>query len=251
MKRNPSLQDNSVRNKRLVLFGAIIFIVVLIGLAVSLSLFLKNSGQSTTVTIGNYNDYIKNLPNSERAKIESALYSVINMNTDGDTPNISDALIRQNSYEQTTKDGTFTSIFIVDIPSIRQSYKLTNYYSPPEPGQKSSYDYTILATCLDKSDLIYGDFNCKDRLSVENGLIKSDPIINLLPYKTNFYTVALRPGQTQSEGDKIQLQLTIYTVPRLGIEATPEKFEQYKKEISEWLRSNGLNSDDYEFIMST
>ena len=58
--------------------------------------------------------------------------------------------------------------FIVDIPSISQSYVVTNYYSPLSPEISGLTDYTTLVTCPDSSQLIYGDFNCIDRFVWEN-----------------------------------------------------------------------------------
>ena len=78
-----------------------------------------------------------------------------------------------------------------------------------------------------------------------------DPIIQYLPRETNFYSVKYVPNPEEQSSDKKRLRITIFEVPKLGIYATPEKKAQYKTETEEWIRSLGLEPNNYIFIFST
>lgn len=119
--------------------------------------------------IASYEEQVANLPDIEDDTISIQLNGTLELN--GVSKAITDATIREGSYSQKLTDASkmiYLTNFIVDIPSISQSYVVTNYYSPLSPEISGLTDYTTLVTCPDSSQLIYGDFNCIDRFTWED-----------------------------------------------------------------------------------
>ena len=79
----------------------------------------------------------------------------------------------------------------------------------------------------------------------------TDPIIEYMPYDTNFYSVRYAPNLDAKPGEEKALDITIYEVPRLGIYTTPQKKAEYKAEVEEWIRSKGLDPTTYKIFFST
>ena len=130
---------------------------------------LSSSGQGALLTsITNYDDIVKNLPNSEKSAIYQQISNTLKQN--GITQQVNDATIRDNSYMQTISDYErmiYKTTFIVDIPSIKQSYKVQDMYSPMPVEKTQLYDYTTQVICLDEAQLVFGNFNCQDRFTTE------------------------------------------------------------------------------------
>lgn len=81
----------------------------------------------------------------------------------------------------------------------------------------------------------------------------TDPILSYLPHDTNFYSVKYTPAEDEGVNGNTKKLLTviIYEVPRLGIYATPEKKAEYKAEIEDWMRSVGLDPNNYTLFFTT
>lgn len=115
------------------------------------------------VVVGNLTKEVPTLKESEVSAIESALYQRVKSYTKNP----------KNDYKGTVTAGSYkkvfdtytggdaprqvpTVIFLVDIPAVKQNYKVT--FS----GGKG-YPYGILyVLCPNKDQLKYGDFGCKD-----------------------------------------------------------------------------------------
>lgn len=122
--------------------------------------------------IRNFHQVVQTLPDSEYQAIKAAISYTLISNGINDDSKISDATIRNGSYSQSISDpqlSIYVTNFIVDIPSIKQSYNVQDTWSPLSTDVTHLYDYTTLVTCLDSSQLIYGNFNCTDRLKQETG----------------------------------------------------------------------------------
>jgi hypothetical protein len=113
------------------------------------------------------------LPDSRIVLIEGNLFDTIKSNvTENAELNVTDAKLRESSYDQNLQDADkqiYFTTFIVDIPSLKQSYRVNDYYSPFSADVSGLYDYTTLILCLERSELIYGEFNCVDRIEIERG----------------------------------------------------------------------------------
>ena len=110
----------------------------------------------------------QNLPREEILNIQRQIGYTLRLNkVSGDH---GDIVIRKNSYRQTMTNADkliYQTDFIIDLPKVKQSYQVKDSYSPLPAETAGLYDYTTLILCLDKSQLIYGDFSCNDRIKSE------------------------------------------------------------------------------------
>ena len=110
----------------------------------------------------------QNLPREEILNIQRQIGYTLRLNKV--SGGHGDIIIRKNSYHQTMTDADkliYQTDFIIDLPKVKQSYRVKDSYSPLPAETSGLYDYTTLILCLDKSQLIYGDFNCNDRIKSE------------------------------------------------------------------------------------
>ena len=133
----------------------------------------SRSSNSNEITPEDYpvkklNQVAQNLPREEILNIQRQIGYTLRLNkVSGDH---GDIIIRKNSYRQTMTDADkliYQTDFIIDLPKVKQSYQVKDSYSPLPAETSGLYDYTTLILCLDKSQLIYGDFNCNDRIKSE------------------------------------------------------------------------------------
>lgn len=118
--------------------------------------------------INNYDAIVHNLPITTRNETNRMLLYTLYANNIHTKP--SDITIRKGSYSQSIIDTNlmiYRTTYIVDIPSIKQSYQVSNLYSPIPKNNPTSYTTTV--TCLDSANLIYGPFNCTDQIKQERG----------------------------------------------------------------------------------
>lgn len=225
-----------------------IIIVVVFGIAtlVSVGFFIANlittQNNTDSIRINNYDKYVSNIADSERTALEKLLFETVTYN-ETDTEKIKaidDAVIREGSYSQTQDDGVYRTSFTVDIESIKQTYQLRNLYSRLSIEESGLYDYTSLVICPEKSQLKFGEFTCRDRISTEAGITKADPVLQYLPVSNLDYSLDRDPN---SEELKLIAKLNINEVDRrLGEEAV---VASYKESIRKWFESKQLTIDDY------
>jgi len=130
---------------------------------------ISSSGDSAQSTqISNLSSTVHNIPDSELTSINNMVDYTLNLNgIDGQVDDIS---IRDGSYSQSLIDNNrliYQTTFIIDIPSLQQSYYVKDLYSPLPVEQSGLYDYTVQVTCPNDSQLIYSPFDCIDRISFE------------------------------------------------------------------------------------
>lgn len=228
--------------KRLVILISIVGIFLLLLAVLLLIFFPRSSGYEGAIRINNYDSYVKNLPSSERNAMEATLYETVSQNLDNGTNvhTVSDAIIRNESYSQSFDKKIYTTSFIIDIESIKQSYEIKNVYSRLSVEESGLHDYTSLVLCLDKAKLIYGEFTCKDRLSQEAGIEYSDPILKYLPQSTLDYTLTM---DSTSKNLHLVAKLNLTEVDyKIGVE---DAVNQYKLELKDWFISKGLDINNY------
>lgn len=220
-------------------FGFVLLVLVVLGFYFN---SISESSNNQRIAIKNFNQYVKNISSDEQAGLEEMLYNTVLMNNVSEEKivSINDATIREGSYEQDKQNDIYKTIFIVDIESIKQSYRIKNLYSKLEPEQSGLYDYTRSVLCLEKNKLLYGEFNCKDRSSQERGLEQSDPILQHLPLSTLDYTVR---QDMNSKELKLIAEISLSAVDyKMGEEAS---VNEYKNRLRAWFQSVDLNIDDY------
>lgn len=115
---------------------------------------IKNTGQ------------LKNLPESEIAEIQAALYSTLSDNVD-DAVSVSDVEIRDQSISQSYDSDShkYTTSFLIDIPSLKQTYQAKDVYSLIPANQPK--DYNPLVLCPTSDQLKWASFTCTDRIKQE------------------------------------------------------------------------------------
>ena len=119
-------------------------------------------------SINNFGNVVDILPDDEYRRILDTVNYTMKLNNI--TSPVSDVVIRDGSYQQSLTDTNkliYLTEFTIDIPSLRQSYFVRDYYSPLPVEQSGLYDYTIQVSCPNSSQLIYEPFNCTDRVNYE------------------------------------------------------------------------------------
>lgn len=124
---------------------------------------------STVVNVKDIASVIKNVSSGELATLNDQ----INITVSSNAPNKGSVTgeIREGSYKQEYNEATsvYTTTFMLDIPKLKQSYYVTDLYSPLPQSQSKLYDYTQLVQCPTKDQLKYGEFQCTDRIKKERG----------------------------------------------------------------------------------
>lgn len=225
-------------NRRLRLIAIISIIIIALGM-ISLVIWLtisNNTGRPAGVdgtTIQNYDQKVKNLSNGRKINIEEALFNIVKENG-ADPTKIKDAAIRDGSDIQTADNETqFSGSFIVDIPSIQQSYKISYLYSKTNDGYDSGYP--VVASCVDAVDVVYDSFSCKDTTSWEK---PNDVLIEKLPHKTAYYTIT---GSEVEDKKFIVVKIMVNT----NSARTRQFFQNYKTDAQNWLLSQGVDLSGY------
>lgn len=131
---------------------------------------LRTEGNTTYYVnnIANYDSTVTNLPQAEADAIYFQLNYTLGLN--GVNRAVTDAVIRDSSYRQQITDTEhmiYETTFIIDIPSLKQSYSVIDKYSPLPMEESGLTDYTTLVLCPNTDDLIYGEFQCIDRVKWE------------------------------------------------------------------------------------
>lgn len=190
----------------------------------------SNKGMPST-SITNYSNTVSNLPGDYKDKMQSFLFNIIKLNNSTvDPASIKDSLIREGSHSQKNpKSGQYSGSFIVDIPSLRQSYKITYKYSREDDGFDSGYPF--ISSCVDTSELIYEAFNCKNPQYWET---PDDPLLQKLPYKGSNYTISYY----DEKNIIVKISLTYSS-------GTDKFFKSYAEEARAWLVSQGFNLENY------
>lgn len=121
----------------------------------------------------NNSSFLKNvpiLPQYELDRLNKEVRRIVKLNNTSRNLSKYDIVIRDNSLKQTynNKEFTYVTDFIVDLPSVKQSYRVHDeYYMIPH---RYNNDYALLVTCPHPEDLIYPSFKCTDRIKQEGGI---------------------------------------------------------------------------------
>ncbi|MCL1929540.1 hypothetical protein FWF93_00060 [Candidatus Saccharibacteria bacterium] len=118
--------------------------------------------------------------------------------------------------------------FIVDIPSLEQSYCITSDYDA-DSGYGNSTVW-----CLEESAWIYEGFSCKDQYSTGIGLPQADDLLQNMPHEEADFAVDVSQDGFDDDTGKLNLDVTIKT----------DK-ESASSALDDWIESNGANPDDY------
>lgn len=228
------------RNKILINSILLIMALVISVSAIYIIIESKNS-YGDSIKISNLDKYTKGRPKNKKSLdfIEYSLLNTVNNNLKEDVigKSIQDALVRDKSFSQSFNDNTKVHEvkFIVDIKSLNQSYDISYQWS--ETDNNTNLDeYGTLVKCLKKDKLIYGDFKCKDSISEISGI--PDPIFEFLPYSTPNYRITYNL-------DYRSIDIEILTSAADERENPEAAIASYQQEAKEWIRSKGLDPNNY------
>lgn len=146
--------------KKTVIIGSLTLLFIVIVAIVSLFIFRKPEESSVSISnkqitrhqavITNFDQYSDKLSSGQEQDITTNLYQMVNKKQ------YVEAHIRKGSYN-VEKDGAYTVVsLLVDIPSLKQTYRVRSYVDGPTEYRVS------LVLCPEQSDLIYGSFKCQD-----------------------------------------------------------------------------------------
>lgn len=239
-------------NKKIIIAVALFIVLCLV--MIFIAVFNNIPSKRDYLEISNFNEYVENIPNSEKRSIEEAIHHVVTLNTEDSDRITSDtkALIRSNTYSQSFKDDIYETKFIIDIDDLRQSYLIENFYSDLSMEESGLTDYTVSVLCLPPEDMVYDGFGCVDRISQESGLSESDPILRHLPYSTLDYTITAYeyPEDHDHEEDGhahegLSIQVDVLLSEADYKTGVAEVIYSYEEEVEDWIESLGLNPDNY------
>lgn len=134
---------------------------------------MKTAASRSNIT-ENSSSFLKNvpiLPQYELDRLNKEIRRVVKLNNVSRNLGKYQIVVRDNSLKQTynNKEFVYTTEFIVDLPSLEQSYRVHDeYYMIPH---RYNNDYALLVTCPRSGDLIYPSFKCTDRIKRERGEI--------------------------------------------------------------------------------
>ena len=153
-----------------VIGGAIFAVVVIILLVVSLIGLLRTNPYGNETRIDNISEEYKNLPQDQKDQIFSQLYDMLENNlAEGEEVPDSGAVVRDGTaeydYDQITK--IYHGEFVVDIPSVRQSYEVQFVWSPVENNEDLG-GYSVVISCVPKTLRIYGETSCNNMIETNS-----------------------------------------------------------------------------------
>lgn len=199
-----------------------------------------------SVDIANLSTYTQGKPTDKDSidLIKNYLYKIIKLNTPNSSPEkITDISIRDGSFSQeyAKDDKLHTVNFIVDIPSLKQSYNVSYQWIDSGGNRDSIGEYGTIVNCLKEGKVIYREFKCKDFFSEAARIGKpTDPIFEFLPYSTTAYKVTYNTSRKTLD---MKVYLSAADV-RSGKEV--EIIDKYKSEVREWIISKKLDPKNYE-----
>lgn len=117
--------------------------------------------------VSNIDTLLDSMSKSELDNILSQLAFTISLNTSG--INETSVIIEKESFRQTYNDKqmAYNIKFSVNLPDLKQSYIVKDIYSLLPQYASHLYDDTQWVLCPTGDDVMYNDFNCKDRTMIQ------------------------------------------------------------------------------------
>lgn len=179
------------------------------------------------------------LDGSKKTAINGVLYKIASLNNDVGISN-RDGKIREGSaYSVYIEDLDLHFLnFIVDIEDLAQSYRIVYRWADKYPNKNVPTDDPVMAFCLDKDELIYGDFDCKDNYG---GRGKDLVVYGVLRYKLfNNYTVGLLSDVLGGEALKFRINTS---------SDSSDAKEDATNAVSSYLASLGFDINDFDYVV--
>ena len=158
------MENKKINLNPFAIAGVVLGIVAVILLVVSLMKVFRTNPYGNEVRIDNLSDAYDNLPQKQKDMIFWQLYEMLDNNlADGVTIPESGAVVRDGSAEYSYDENTkvYEGDFIVDVPSLQQSYRVQFVWSPISDSQNLG-GYSVVISCLEPELQIYQNDGCKE-----------------------------------------------------------------------------------------
>ncbi len=146
--------NNADKKLRYIVIGFIVAVIAVILIAIINLLPKPQSDQRVTITNTDENVHI---PESYQNYVQENIGKILRQNGLLDDAGTAEALIREDTYEETEAVDTITAEFIVDIEAVRQSFEVKVIWSR---GKDITMDPNVTITCPHYTDVIYTDTKC-------------------------------------------------------------------------------------------
>jgi hypothetical protein len=235
------LSGLSKKQKNILTITSLVFLFLFVFIVITVVNNLNKNQFGNGIKIQNFDSKVKNLPKVQRDSIESELYYIVKNNiAEGVEIKVKDAVIRENSESQgfNPKNKTYTGYFIVDMPSIKQSYQV-NYFYPTNPSLAPPPGYVMTITCPLKQQLVYGSFNCQDEKTSQTA--NEDSLLKYLPKSSLNYEIT-----AEVENNKIvKLFIRLLLSESDYNTGVNEAINTYKSEALSFIKATGVDPNNY------
>ena len=205
--------------------GSIIILQALVILLVA-SILKSTLRPRDHIEVDDGAEILSNMPSAERELYENELWNVIIAHTEGlDNSIVKEAIIREDSYteEIDSENGVSKVSFLIDIDSIRQTYKVYAGWTKNEP-----FTVSPVIECVSVKESKYPDSICFGTYNNTYSLDLYLPWKIESPYK-NEYSYAV--PEVYIDGDEINHTITAYIVPCNNLEENKKKANNYIQTI--------------------
>lgn len=245
--------NQSRRTKSIIIGSVAVFVIVIV--AAIITAVVSNTAdrnRENSVYISNLESCSKNMQKGLQESMRTNMYTTIKSaneyNNKSSLP-VYTATLREGSCEEEDipaleGDGTIKeSKAIIDIPEAQQSWAITYHWLPNGEEITSDLGTIVKPSCLEKSQLIYGDFNCEKIISLaEYGTDKPDPILPYMPYTGGGFTLDYNPENREVEA---------IILLRKSQKDNKELVDNLKAQVEYWFSKRDLNIADYKVLYST
>ncbi|MBQ3294714.1 hypothetical protein IJG98_03270 [Candidatus Saccharibacteria bacterium] len=226
-----------------------LLIVTFILITTALIIFLVTSLSSSNNPYGDFTSisglsFVSGLSKDYKNLITSQLYNTISSNlSDSSATPTSGAKVRRKSITYNDTDTIHSASFIVDIPSIKQSYRVSAEWSS---SKTATSGYPVVVRCLGSTDeIIYPNFSCTDVFSDAVG--STLPLITYLPYYSNNFSLVA----TDLTGEKPKIEATILIHSyETAFSERNQKATLVKNDILDFIKNTNSNIEDYDITYS-
>jgi len=236
------------RRAKVVILIVAIAVTVLLAVIAVWGLFRENEYinpyGNEVVAIKDLEQNTVGLTDNLKVGMMNSLYRIVALNIpEGESmpETIDDAAIRPGSEKMTepNKKSIYTKSFIVDIPSIKQTYRAFYEYSSNREVVSQMANIVVTVSCPNDDDLIYEKFACKE--IAYQGEPNQDPVIKILPRSTITYEIRAisNPDQT------VSLSVTLFPSASDYRSGVSTAVERYKAQALSWLESKDIDPSKY------
>lgn len=158
------IEKKNITINPVAMVAIVIQLLFVVAAAVSINQILEPKQPKLEVNLNGLNQAVPGLPEDEKDSIGFYIFQAISNNNPGSNILKNGINVRENStinkyYENA---DMYYASFIVDIPDIEQSYRVSQVWAGGDDNQYISPNINTAVVCLDEDEMIYPDFNCRN-----------------------------------------------------------------------------------------